>query len=301
MAESTNTLMNENDRRSNEFLPWAALLCGLCVLYVPTLVDLMTGLWSTPQNAHGPIIFAVSIWFLIFKANQRQPEHEAEDRPAPRRGWAVLIAGILVYALGRSQAVYLFEVGSMIPVAVGVTLIFFGTKTAGRLWFAYFLMLFMIPLPGSVVDFVTQPMKIAVSWGAEHLLFWLGYPVGRRGVTLTIGQYQLLVADACSGLNSLFSLEALGLLYLNVTRNETAVRNTLLAICIIPISYASNLIRVVVLSLVTYYFGDEAGQGFLHQFSGMVLFLTALVIIVFVDALLRRFSGFWYSRVRGST
>ena len=293
--------MNETYRHhTRHFLPWIALLCGFCILYVPTLVDLMTGLWSTPQNAHGPIIFAVSIWFLIFKANQQTPEQSANDRPAPKTGWVVLTLGLLAYALGRSQAVYLFEVGSMIPIAVAVVLIFFGAKTAGRLWFAFFLMLFMIPLPGSVIDLLTQPMKIAVSWGAEHLLFWLDYPVARRGVTLTIGQYQLLVADACSGLNSLFSLEALGLLYLNVTRNETAVRNTLLAICIIPISYASNLTRVVVLCLVTYYFGDEAGQGFLHQFSGMVLFLTALVIIVCVDALLRRISAYWYAR-RSST
>ena len=293
--------MNETYRHhARHFFPWIALLCGFCILYVPTLVDLMTGLWSTPQNAHGPIIFAVSVWFLIFKANQQTPEQRANDRPAPRTGWVVLTLGLLAYALGRSQAVYLFEVGSMIPIAVAVVLIFFGAKTAGRLWFAFFLMLFMIPLPGSVIDLLTQPMKIAVSWGAEHLLFWLDYPVARRGVTLTIGQYQLLVADACSGLNSLFSLEALGLLYLNVTRNETAVRNTLLAICIVPISYASNLTRVVVLCLVTYYFGDEAGQGFLHQFSGMVLFLTALVIIVCVDALLRRISGYWYAR-RSST
>ena len=41
------------------------------------------------------------------------------------------------------------------------------------------------------------------------------------------------------------------------------------------------------LTLITYYFGDEAGQGFLHGFAGMVLFLSALMLIISADSLLR--------------
>ena len=94
---------------------------------------------------------------------------------------------------------------------------------------------------------------------------------------LQIGQYQLLVADACAGLQTLLTLEALGLFYLNVVRHTSAVRNVALALLIVPISFSANVIRVIALTLVTYYFGDAAGQGFLHGFAGMVLFLTALV------------------------
>jgi exosortase/archaeosortase family protein len=118
-------------------------------------------------------------------------------------------------------------------------------------------------------------------------LFHFDYPVSRAGVILTVGQYQLLVADACSGLNSLFTLEALGLLYLNVMRHESAFRNAMLALLIVPISFTSNVVRVIVLSLITYHLGDAAGQGFLHGFSGMVLFLTALMLIIGIDSLLR--------------
>jgi exosortase/archaeosortase family protein len=85
----------------------------------------------------------------------------------------------------------------------------------------------------------------------------------------------------------LFTLEALGLLYVNMTRQESAARNTLLALLIVPISITSNIIRVVVLALVTYHFGDAAGQGFVHGFSGMVLFITALLLIIAVDSALR--------------
>jgi exosortase B len=137
------------------------------------------------------------------------------------------------------------------------------------------------------VDNVTMPMKLSVSYVAEHVLFWAGYPIGRTGIMLQIGQYKLLVADACAGLHTLFTLEALGLLYLNLVRHESATRNVLLALIIMPISFTANVLRVMVLCLITYHFGDAAGQGFLHGFAGLVLFLSALLLIIGMDTLLR--------------
>ncbi len=151
----------------------------------------------------------------------------------------------------------------------------------------------MVPLPGAIVDALTLPMKIAVSWAAEHILYEIGYPVSRTDVMLLIGQYKLLVADACAGLHTLFTLEALGLLYLHLVKHESVFRNITLAILIVPISFSANTIRVITLCLVTYYFGDEAGQGFVHGFAGMVLFVTALVLIIAVDSALQ-----WLSRWR---
>jgi exosortase B len=153
----------------------------------------------------------------------------------------------------------------------------------------------MVPLPGVIVDTVTLPMKMAVSYVAEVVLFWAGYPIGRNGVILQIGQYMLLVADACAGLHTLLTLEALGLLYLNLVRRDSAFRNITLAILIIPISFTANVIRVMALSLITYHFGDEAGQGFLHGFAGMVLFLSALLLIIGFDTILQSFER-WRAR-----
>ncbi|MCB1907684.1 MAG: exosortase B [Rhodocyclaceae bacterium] len=266
------------------------MFAALQVAYVPSLVDLFQTLWATDQNAHGPIVLAVSLWFLWFRAKQVR-EERLPARPAPVVGWATTLLGVAAFVIGRSQGVYLLEVGSLVPVLVGMTLLFFGARILRRMWFAYFFMCFMVPLPGSIVDVLTQPMKIAVSWGAQHLLDVLGYPVGRSGVVLTVGQYQLLVADACAGLNSLFTLEALGLLYMNVMRHESAARNAVLALLIVPISFCANLLRVVVLALITYHLGDAAGQGFLHGFSGMVLFITALLLIMAVDGVLSRMPG----------
>ena len=182
------------------------------------------------------------------------------------------------------------EVGSFPVLLSGLLLATRGAAALKVLWFPFFFMMFMmfmLPLPGSLVDMLTMPMKTAVSYVVDKTLYGAGYPVSRTGVMLQIGQYQLLVADACAGLHTLFTLEALGLLYLNVVRHNSLFRNVALAILIVPISFASNVIRVMVLTLITYHLGDAAGQGFVHGFAGMVLFVSALLLIISADSLLR--------------
>jgi len=264
---------------------WWPVLVGLAALFVPTLYGLFTGAWIGEEQGHGPIIFFLALW-LIWR---KWPEVRAVCNP-PRlhwAGWPVLAFGLAIHLLGRSQKILMFEVGSILAVLAAVVLLKLGAKALRVLWFPFFFMLFMVPLPSELVAAVTMPMKMAVSWATEHLLFAAGYPVSRSGVVLQIGQYQLLVADACAGLQTLLTLEALGLFYLNLMRHPSAFRNIGLAILIVPISFTANVVRVITLTLVTYHFGDAAGQGFLHGFAGMVLFLTALAMILAVDSALQ--------------
>jgi exosortase B len=269
-------------------LAWAPVFAGLLLIYVPSFIDLFNGIWKTDRNAHGPIVLVVSLWFLGFRIRQLLAENRISYQPAPLAGFCLLAFGLGCFALGRSQGVLLFEVGSLIPILAACVVVFFGAASLTRLWFAFFFMLFFIPLPASIVDALTQPLKIGVSFATEHLLYWLGYPIAREGVILHVGQYRLLVADACAGLHSLFTLEALGLLYMNLVGHQSGRRNALLAALILPISFTANVVRVITLSLITYYLGDAAGQGFLHGFAGMLLFLSALMMIIGVDTLLGR-------------
>jgi exosortase B len=228
------------------------------------------------------LILAV-VAYLVWQ--KRRALFEGDARPAPLWGWAFLIVGLLGYVLGRSQDILMFEVGSHIPVLIGALLIVRGWAAVRALWFPVLFIVFMVPLPGVLVDALTGPLKRNVSEIAEHLLYAVGYPIARSGVTLTIGQYQLLVADACSGLHSLYSLTALGLLYLYLMKHQSAIRNAVVGLAIVPIALVANIIRVMFLVLVTYHFGDEAGQGFVHGFAGMVLFVAALASLFMIDGL----------------
>lgn len=265
----------------------AMVVLGLLLLYAPTTVELMNKVWVRDEQGHGPIIVAVTLW-LMYAGRERF--FGLTPDPRPLLGGTIFAFGLLVYVIGRSQAVLMLEAGSLIPTLIGLLLLLKGPGAVRVYWFPLFFLLFMVPLPATLVVAVTTPLKTAVSSVASSLLYYLGYPIGRSGVILTVGPYQLLVADACAGLNSMFTLEALGLLYMNLMQYKSAVRNVLLAILIVPISFVANIVRVCILVLVTYHFGDEAGQGFVHGFAGMVLFLVALTLILIVDQGLRYFS-----------
>lgn len=261
----------------------AVLLLGFALLYLPTYWELAHLVWPTDEQGHGPIILALS-WWLLFRKR-----HELAALPtqsAPAIGWPLFVFSMVLYAVGRSQDILMFEAGSQIPLLASLLLLFRGPAALRRVWFPLFFLLFMVPLPEALVASVTAPLKAAVSSVASALLYQMGYPVGRSGVVLTVGQYQLMVADACAGLNSMFTLEALGLLYMNLMSYTSAVRNVILALLLVPISFLANITRVVILVLVTYHFGDEAGQGFVHGFAGMVLFMVALMLMLLVDNLL---------------
>lgn len=262
------------------------VLLGLLVVYVPEYIELARTIWHTDEQGHGPIIFAVSLWLLW---NHRHTLAELDSPPATAAGATLLVIGGLLFAAGSSQDIWIFSIGSQIWVLAGITLLFKGWRGLRLIWFPLFFMLFMVPLPGALVAAVTAPLKAAVSLVASNLLYAIGMPVGRSGVMLTVGQYQLMVADACAGLNSMFTLEALGMLYMNLMRYKSAARNVTLALMLVPIAFCANIGRVMILVLVTYFFGDAAGQGFVHGFAGMVLFMVALMLMLAVDKLLNIF------------
>jgi exosortase B len=268
---------------------WLPVIAGLLVLYLPTFYDLAVMLWQQDEQAHGPIVLGVILWLFW---DRRRMLLAAPARTAPVPGFALLVFGLLVYAVGRSQDITLFEVGALAPILAGVLLAARGWPALRALWFALLFIVFLAPLPGFFVDALTVPLKEHVSAAAAHLLYIAGYPIARDGVVLTIGQYQSLVADACAGLNSMFSLSALGLLYLYLVRHKSWLHNGLLLASILPIAFCTNIVRVMIVVLVTYHFGDAAGQGALHGLTGMVLFVIAVGILFGFDALLGLVGGF---------
>ena len=264
---------------------WLIVLIGFAAMYLPTYWWAANGIWQTDDHAHGAIILLIVIWLFW---QEREAILAVEPKPLAAIGWPCFIFGLLVYVMGRSQNISILEIGSQILVLGGAILVLKGWAGIRAAWFPLLYIVFMIPLPGILVDAVTGPLKNWISIIAEHVLYSLGYPIARNGVVLTIGQYQLLVADACSGLHSMFSLSALGLLFMYITERTSWLHNGIMIVSILPIAFAANIVRVMVLILVTYHLGDEAGQGFLHGAAGMVLLLVALLFFFLLDAVLAR-------------
>ena len=256
---------------------------GLAILYLPTYWSLATTIWQNSDQNQGPLMLAASLWLLFERraAIAKSPTHAL-----PFTGSGVLLLGLLFYVVGRSQSIWIFEVGSQMLVGAALLLIFKGGAALRIGLFPIAFLIFMVPLPGPLVAAVTGPLKSGVSYVAAEFLFALGYPISRTGVILNVGPYLILVADACAGLTSMFSLEAVGILYLGVVRHPSRTHNAMLSLLLVPIAFCANVVRVIVLVLVTYHLGDAAGRGFLHGFAGMLLFCVALILIVPTDRLI---------------
>lgn len=286
LSDTNQAALNKFIKAFDFFKPIWPILLGLLAMYIPTVNHLFDTLWASDDQAHGPLILMIVI-YLFWQKKDKFSINASNIETF--MGMLLFLIGLFFYVVGRSQEIIALDLGSLIFVLTGLVLYFGGLGAVKLYWFLLFFLIFMVPIPGSILDAITLPMKTAVSYVATNILYWLDYPVARSGVIIQISQYTLLVANACAGMHTLISLEALGLLYLNLVRHDSLARNLSLALLIVPISFTANVIRVITLILVTYYFGEAVGQGFIHGFAGMLLFTVALILIMLVDHLIQYF------------
>jgi len=273
--------LNEADDVVPSRLTWATLSAAVAVLVIPSYADVYRVFWRVERGAQGPVILAVIAW-LIWRERGALRRFTAHSPWLP--GVALLAVGISFYVLGRSQSIYSLEIVAQIPVLLGITSLLWGAQGVRRLWFPLALLAFVVPVPGSLLDPLLLPLKDAASVAVDSLLHFLGYPIARIGVLLIIGSYRLLIADACSGLNSMVALSGVGLLYVYLAAHPARVRNVALLASILPIAFAANIVRVLLLVLITYYNGETAGRTF-HDYAGVLEVLLAFSAFFAIDRL----------------
>lgn len=256
---------------------------GFAALLIPTIMRLADQTWSRDFGAYGPIILATGIWLLWRQFGELR---KAAQPGSPWITYALLIASIGAYVFGRAYDFMVLEAGGVYGVFLAILHARFGVRAMLGAWFPLLYLAFVIPPPNSVLDDLTSPLKELVSHVATNWLSSWGLPVAREGVTIFVAQYQLLVEDACSGMNSLVGLIAVTLLYIYLMRGSSWVYSAILLCFVIPVAIIANILRIMVLVLLTYYGGNELAQGFLHQTAGLFLFTIALLFIFGVDKLL---------------
>ncbi|MES3026258.1 MAG: exosortase V [Pseudomonadota bacterium] len=259
------------------------LLVGLAAVAVPTLIVLGEQVWSTEAGAHGPIVLGTGAWLIWRKL----PEMRAMAKPGP--AWLTILmlcVALPLYVFGRAYDFVSLEVAGLYGAGVAMLHTQFGVRALLKNWFPLLYLGFIVPPPGWLMDGITAPLKLFVSTVTTAGLQAIGIPVFREGVTLMVAQYQLLVEDACSGMNSMTGLVAISLFYIYLLRNASWRYSLLLVALVIPIAVIANIIRVTTLVLLTYFFGDAVAQGFLHMAAGLLLFTSALLLVFLVDHLL---------------
>lgn len=261
-----------------------ALLVGVLLFSVPTMIFVVEQSWSGEEGAHGPIVLLTGLWLL----HRRWREVSDYAAPAPS-GIIWLLLAILIPLQIFARITQIVEIEGYLMYAAVLVVLYsvVGFEVMKRLWFPLFYLAFIFPPPETLVAFVTVPMKIWLSQAAIWFLSLFGYPIGGEGVRIYIGQYELLVAAACSGINSIISLSAISLFYIYMRHQARWRYALLLVLLIVPVALIANFFRVLILILLTYHAGEAAAQGFLHNFAGIVMFAIALVTIFALDVVLK--------------
>jgi len=270
--------------RSSTIAAFLLLAAGIALFAIPTIIFVVQEYWSREDGAHGPIVLFTGMWLIWRQWGDAIPARRIPDW---QRVWVGLVALIGLQVIARITQIVELEGFLMYGVLLVVLYAFVGGEVLRKLWFPLVYLAFIFPPPETLVAAVTVPMKMWLSVAAIRFLDLFGYPIGGEGVRIYIGQYELLVAAACAGINSIISLSAISLFYIYVRHQAEWQYAALLVLFIVPIALLANFVRVLILILLTYYAGEAAAQGFMHNFAGIVMFAVALASVFALDSVLK--------------
>lgn len=264
----------------NHIYPYIVLALIL-LFYLPVIRGLIFD-WARDANySHGFLIVPVSVY--MFYRKRQELRFPAKSSPW---GAALIIAGSSLMILASAAAEYFTIRCALVITLTGLTFYYLGWDNFKKVWFSFFILLFMIPLPAIIYYSATFPMQLFSSKITNDILQLIGISSLRYGNIIKLPNYTLEVAEACSGLRGLVTLMSLGALYGNLTL-PGRVRPLLLFVATIPIAIAANIARLFITVVVAYAISTRLADDFLHQLSGVIVFVVALILTIFLGGILR--------------
>ena len=265
-------------------LVWPTILSALLLLlYASVLKNLVVQWWSDPDYSHGffvPLLSGYVLW------RQRERWMKSEIKPN-NFGFLVLLGAIGLLLIGSLGAELFTSRISLLVLIGGMVLFLAGWRFLRAVSFPLGFLIFMIPLPTIVYNQITFPLQLLASRFATFWLELLDVPVLRDGNILVLSNYSLEVVEACSGIRSLMTLISLAVIYGYFLERRLWVR-ILLVVLMVPSAIVSNAIRIMGAGMMAHRFGPAAAEGFLHEFSGWVIFLVSLLLLFAFHWILRQ-------------
>ena len=253
----------------------------MAVLKIGLLGDLVSDWIKDDNYSHGFLIVPVAAWLFWKKRTELSfPSNHS------RVGLWVLVIGCLGLIVGTAATEYFTMRFSLVLMITGVTLYYLGAENFRKVWFSFVFLIFMIPVPAVIYFSATLPMQLMASKVTVALLDFVGVPVGRSGNIIYLPDFTLEVAEACSGLRSLVTLLALGALYGNLYLPGRAMP-LILFVATVPIAIVTNVVRIFVTAIGAYAVSKELAEDFLHEISGLIVFITALILMLILGSLMK--------------
>jgi len=257
------------------------LLLAIIVLSWPILSDLISDWYNDDNYSHGFLIIPISLYLINRKKDQL-------IFPARKSALGILVfcTGLLGLILGSAASEYFTTRISFVMLITGLSLYYIGISNFRKIWFAFAFLVFMIPIPAMIYYSATMPMQLFSSKVTNNLLHIIGVNSIQSGNLIYLPNYTLEVTEACSGLRSLMTLMALGALY-GYLILEGTIKPLFLFALTVPIAILANIVRLIFTAIGAYAISTELAEGFLHDLSGMIVFISALILTIISGFILK--------------
>ena len=260
----------------------AALVAALIWTYWLVIPGLVAQWWNEDEYSHGFLIPIVSGYLVWTKRD------ELKATPVRPAAWGllVMVMALAIYVTGIVGADLFLQRVSMIFMIAGGLLYVVGLPILRVILFPLGFLLLMIPLPGIIFNSLAFPLQLIAAQIASTIMEACGVLVFREGNVMHLAAVSLDVEEACSGIRSLMSMTALGLLYAYIAYSSWTLR-LLLLLAIVPIAIAANVFRVTMTGLLAHYVSVDTALGAFHTAGGWSVFIVAAALLLGVSRLLR--------------
>lgn len=249
---------------------------GMLWFYWPILVSLTKALLASEDYSFGLLLPFVSAYIVYLK----WPQIRRGPWQPSWMGLAIIALGLFLLLIGELALDLFVPRLSFVVVSAGLLYLFGGRKMFPYFLFPLLLLLLMIPLPGFIIKQLTIPLQLASSKLAAWLLQTAGFPLVRYGNVIDLGVRQLQVVEACSGLRYILALLSLGVIFVYFYQRRFW-KAALLIILVVPAAVLANALRVAAMGVF-----PSIQQGFLHTFSGWLIFIFCFAVLGLVNAFL---------------
>jgi exosortase len=248
------------------------------ILFFPTIRGLVLEWYGKANASHGFFIPPIVCYLIWRKKDEIKPLIPDQTN---KLILVVPITGLLLYLIGQWSLVSILYRSGFLIFLIGSVLFLIGKKAAKKILFPIAYSAFMIPLPVTLYDYLTFPLKKLATYASVQVISLFSIPVFREGNVIHLSNTTLEVVTACSGLNSVISVVALGTLWGYLVSNNNTKR-WIFALSLVPIAISANIVRITTTALISNYYSTKITAGMLHEFSGAFFVLIVATLLMAV-------------------
>lgn len=264
----------------------AAVLIAVCLLFLWRGIHALFA-YSLAQESSSHMVLIPFISLTLIYLERKTIFHTVQAALLP--GLAAILSGIALYLTmdreGSSQYLSLAAL-SMVLILAGIFLLCYGSRAAAAAAFPLAFLLFMVPLPDSLLARTIHLLQEGSTAIAYALFKLSGVSVSRQGFLLYLPKVTIEVATECSGIRSSMALLITCLLAAHLFL-RTYWKLALFVALAFPLAIVKNGIRITTLTLLSIYVDPGFLSGSLHRDGGVVFFLLALALLAPILLLLQ--------------